>query len=76
MKISLLKNDKSTVKDEKTLALFILGCLVTGIALVIIGPQIWIITSGISRAFGVAWIMLAVMLAPVLLYRFMTNDKK
>ena len=76
MKMSLLKNDKSTLKDEKILVLFILTCLAIGIALVITGPQVWIITSGVSRAFGVAWIMLAVMLVPVLIYRFMTNDRK
>lgn len=74
MKMSLFKNNKSTTKDEKNLVLFILTCLAIGITLVITGPQVWMITSGISRAFGVAWIMLAVMLVPVLIYRFMTND--
>ena len=62
MKFSLIKNDKSTAKDELLLFLIILVFAAVGITLIVTAPSFWFITS-------------AVMFVPGLIYRIMTNDK-
>ncbi len=76
MKFSLFKNDKSTVKDEVYLFLFILACLIVGITLLVTKPEFWIISSSLSMSFGIVWILAAIMFIPGLIYRLMTNDIK
>lgn len=76
MKFSLFKNDKNTARDELILFLFILACLIVGIALVVVRPEFWIISSSLSMSFGIVWILIAIMFIPGLIYRLMTNDIK
>ena len=75
MKFSLIKNDKSTAKDELLLFLIILVFAAVGITLIVTAPSFWFITSEFSKTFGVLWVVAAVMFVPGLIYRLMTNDK-
>ena len=74
MKFSLIKNDRSTVKDELLLLLFIVTCAGIGTALIVFRPTFWIITSELTECFGVAWVVVAVMFIPGLIYRLCTNE--
>lgn len=76
MKFNLFRNDKSTIKDELYLFLFILACIGAGTALVICTPSFWMITATASKAFGVLWILAGVMFVPGLIYRLSTNEIK
>ncbi|CDA24373.1 unknown [Roseburia sp. CAG:197] len=75
MKFSLFHNDKSTVKDELLLFLFIAFWLVCGILLVVYKPSFFIIDEAESTVFGVLCILIAAMFTPGLVYRLFTNDK-
>ena len=76
MKFSLSTNDKSTVLDEVILFGLIVLFLAAGLVLYIFEPSFWIISSSIMKAFGLIWIMAALMFIPSLIYRLLTNDKK
>lgn len=76
MKLSLFKNDKSTVTDELILSFIILCFLVSGALLIYFRPSFWLITESISVCVGVMFVMFFVMMLPGLIYRFCTNDKK
>ena len=76
MKFSLIKNDKSTSKDEFYLFLFIIACIGIGSALIAFAPSFWIIKSAITKAFGVLWVLVGVMFIPGLIYRLSTNETK
>ena len=76
MKFSLIKNDKSTVKDEIILALIVIISATCGILLIKFRPSFWIIESNDSVVFGVLCMIFAAMFFPGLIYRLMTNDKK
>lgn len=75
MKFSLLRNDKTTIKDELFLLGFILVCLAIGIALLITQPSFWIIDRTFSMGVGIIFTLTGVMFIPGLIYRLMTNDK-
>ena len=75
MKFSLFKNDKTTAKDELLLLLFIIACLLIGVPLFALAPEFWIVTSSMTKIFGLVWILAAVMFVPGLIYRLMTNTK-
>lgn len=76
MKFSFFKNDKTTALDELILFVFVAICLAGGIALVVIAPSFWIITSAQTKSFGVLWILVAAMFIPGLIYRLFTNEIK
>ena len=76
MKFSLIKNDKSTYKDELILALIVGISLAVGILLTVTGPSFWIFQSSTTKTFGVLWIMVGVMFLPGLMYRLFTNEPK
>lgn len=76
MKFNLFKNDKTTARDEWILAGLILVSLVGGIALAVTAPSFWIIDSAVTQAFGVLWIVVAVMFLPSLIYRLLTNKRE
>ncbi len=76
MKFSLLKNDKSTVKDEIVLALIIVLCLAAGILLIVLRPSFWVIGQNITVLTGVMIAAFGVLFIPSLIYRLLTNDKK
>lgn len=76
MKFSLFKNDKSTVKDELLLIVFVAVCLVAGLYLVVEAPTFWLIKESMTKSFGVLWILVAVIFIPSIIYRLFTNDKK
>ncbi|MCC8049887.1 MAG: hypothetical protein LIP10_04405 [Clostridiales bacterium] len=75
MRFSLLKNDRSTKKDELVLALIILVFMAAGIVLCCFRPHFWIIEGNDSLVFGVALILIGVMFIPGLVYRLFTNEK-
>ena len=74
-KFSILKNDRTTSKDEFILALIILAAAATGYAIFKTAPSFWIINSTVTKGFGLIWIMFAVMLFPTLVYRLATNGR-
>ncbi len=74
MKFSLIKNDKSTVKDEIVLALIVIISATCGILLIRFRPAIWIIDANDSVVFGVLFLIFAFMFFPGLIYRLITND--
>lgn len=76
MKFSFFTNDKSTAKDEFALLGFIAVCILTGIVLIIMRPEFWIVDQTITASFGVLLMLTGVMFIPGLIYRFMINDKK
>lgn len=76
MKNFLFKNDKSTIRDELLLLLFILACIGVGVLLIIFAPADWFISAAGFKMFGVLWILVGVMFIPGLIYRLFTNNKK
>lgn len=76
MKYDLIKNDKSTAKDEVFFSVITLIVLGAGLLLFIIRPALWIIDSSVTMSFGLILIILAIMYIPCIIYRFMTNDHK
>lgn len=76
MKVSVLKNDKSTAKDELVLGIATVIMLVAGILLVVYKPAFGLEDTILATSFGVALIVLAVMFIPAIIYRLLTNDKK
>lgn len=74
MKIFLFHNDKSTVKDELYLFLFILACIGVGVLMYVFVPTNWIISDASIKVFGILWILVGVMFIPGLIYRLLTND--
>ena len=75
MKFSLLKNDKTTIKDELLLLAFIVACFAIGIPLFAIAPSFWIVDSMITKGFGLVLIITGVIFIPGFIYRLITNDK-
>jgi membrane associated rhomboid family serine protease len=74
MKNILFHNDKSTVKDELFLLLFILICIGAGLLFYILAPEDWFISSSTIKAFGIVWILAGVMFIPGFIYRLFLND--
>lgn len=74
MKNFLFHNDKSTVKDELFLLLFILVCIEAGVLMYIFAPTNWIISENSVKVFGILWILVGVMFMPGFIYRVWTND--
>ena len=70
----LFHNDKSTVRDELFLLLFIVVCIGAGLLLYIFAPQGWIISNSTIKAFGIVWILAGVMFIPGFIYRLFSND--
>lgn len=70
----LFHNDKSTVKDELFLLLFIVVCIGAGLLFYIFAPQGWIISNSTIKAFGIVWILAGVMFIPGFIYRLFSND--
>lgn len=73
---NILKNDKSTVKDELILLLIILGCLLTGGLLIVCKPAFWLITNTHTVVLGVLFILMGVMFIPGLIYRLFENHRR
>lgn len=57
----LFHNDKSTIKDELFLLMFIVICIGAGVLFYIFAPNDWIISNSTIKVFGVAWILAGVM---------------
>lgn len=70
----LFHNDKSTVRDELFLLLFIVVCIGAGLLFYIFAPQGWIISNSTIKAFGIVWILAGVMFIPGFIYRLFSND--
>ena len=70
----LFHNDKSTVRDELFLLLFIVVCIGAGLLFYIFAPQGWIISNSTIKAFGIVWILAGVMFIPGFIYRLLSND--
>lgn len=70
----LFHNDKSTVRDELFLLLFIVICIGAGLLFYIFAPQGWIISNSTIKAFGIVWILAGVMFIPGFIYRLFSND--
>ena len=70
----LFHNDKSTIKDELYLLVFILVCIGVGSLCCIFAPNDWIISENTIKVFGIVWILTGVMFIPALVYRLFTND--
>lgn len=71
----LFHNDKSTVKDELFLLMFIVICIGAGLLFYIFAPEGWIISNSTIKVFGIAWILAGVMFIPGFIYRLFSNDK-
>ena len=71
----LFHNDKSTVKDEFFLLMFIVICIGAGVLFYIFAPNDWIISNSTIKVFGIACILTGVMFIPGLIYRLFSNDK-
>lgn len=76
MKNILFKNDKSTVKDEVFLGIFIVACLGLGGMIYAYAPNNWFVSEMTIRAFGLIFIITGVLFIPGFIYRIFTNDKK
>ena len=74
MKRFLIQNDKSTIKDELYLFLFILLCILIGILLFLFAPYDWVIPDSAIKLFGVLLIITGAMFIPGLIYRLFSND--
>ncbi len=72
----MLKNDKSTYKDELILALIVVVCLGVGVLLTVTAPSFWIIKSSMTKLFGVFVIILGIMFFISLIWRLFSNDRK
>lgn len=70
----LFHNDKSTIKDELFLLMFIVICIGAGILFYIFAPNDWIISNSTIKVFGLVWILSGVMFIPGFIYRLCTND--
>ncbi len=70
----LFHNDKSTIKDELFLLVFILVCIGAGLLCYIFAPNDWIISNSTIKVFGVLWIITGVMFIPGFVYRLFSND--
>ena len=70
----LFHNDKSTIKDELFLLMFIVICIGTGVLFYIFAPNDWIISKSTSKVCGVAWILAGAMFIPGFIYRLCTNN--
>lgn len=73
VKLSIFSNDKTIAKDDVVLALIALISLLFGVLLVIFTPSLWLITSNDFIVLGVILIMLAIMFAPCIIYKFTTK---
>ena len=76
MKFSLFTNDKTTIRDEIYLFIFIIACICVGAMLIIFAPSFWLISSAHTKSFGVLWVLVGVMFIPGLIYRLKTNKIK
>lgn len=76
MKKFLIKNDKTTYKDELILILIVAAVTIIGVLLIVFKPSFWIITDSISYFTGVFALFIAVMFIPCIIYRLFQNDKK
>ena len=74
MKFSFIHNDKSTIKDELVLLLFIVVWAACGLLLIVFQPKVLFFNSAMTTCLGVVFVFLAVMFIPGLIYRFLTND--
>ena len=70
----LFHNDKSTVRDELFLFLFIVICIGAGLLFYIYAPEGWFISNSTIKAFGIVWILAGVMFIPGFIYRLFSND--
>lgn len=70
----LFHNDKSTIKDELFLLMFIVICIGAGILFYIFAPNDWIISNSTIKVFGIVWILAGLMFIPGFIYRLCTND--
>lgn len=70
----LFHNDKSTIKDELFLLMFIVICIGAGVLFYIFAPNDWIISNSTIKVFGIVWILAGVMFIPGLIYRLCTNN--
>lgn len=76
MKVSFVKNNKSTYWDEIILSLITLVVLMIGILLILLRPSFWIISENISITFGVISILLGFMYLICIVYRLFENKIK
>lgn len=74
MKDFLFHNDKSTVKDELLLLLFILICIGVGLLFYIFAPNDWVISNSTIKIFGIVWILAGAMFIPGFVYRLFSNN--
>ena len=74
--MNIFKNDKTTVKDEIYLGLFILSFIVLGAIICYFKPSFFIISESTSLVFGILLIVIGVIFVPSLVYRLFTNDKR
>lgn len=72
---NILKNDKSTVKDEMILFLIIVGCFLAGGLLIVYKPAFGLITSVHTVVLGVMLVLIGAMFIPGFLYRLFENTK-
>lgn len=70
----LFHNDKSTIRDELFLLIFIVICIGSGVLLYIFAPNDWIISNSTIKAFSIVWILVGVMFIPGFIYRLCTNN--
>lgn len=70
----LFHNDKSTIRDELYLLLFILVCIGVGVLCYIFAPSGWMISQSTIKALGIGLILAGIMFVPGLIYRLFSND--
>ncbi len=64
----LFHNDKSTIRDELFLLMFIVICIGAGVLFYIFAPNDWIISNSTIKVFGIVWILVGVMFIPGFIY--------
>ena len=75
MKYSLIKNDKSTSKDELLFAILTVAIAAVGVILYVCSDY-FAGFSSIIKNLAVILVILSVMYVPCIIYRLFTNDKK
>lgn len=74
MKNFLFHNNRSTIKDELFLFLFIVVCIGVGLLCYMFSPSNGFIFNSSIKTFGILWIITGVMFIPGLIYRLFTNN--
>lgn len=74
MKLSVFKNDKSTLSDELILTLIVIVLVIAGLFLYLYSSFFGVVSAYVKN-FSLVLIILAIMYIPCIIYRLFSNEK-